>query len=176
MTDDASRTIEARWTVVYDDYLATCRADDLWRPAWRRSGVGSFDTVMTMVVCLITAAQFYLGNTLIGGLLLSGILLIGLVQYVVIPAVRRRAFDQQDLDGAEMSLSARDDGLALITPKATSTVVWSAIKPIDQFENGTILWLSRRQPLYVPDHGFPSSVDADQFRQFLKEKTSGSRA
>ena len=173
MIDGASRTIEARWSVVYDDYLATCRADDLWRPQWRRSGVGSVDTVMMVVVSLITGAQFYLGNNLIGGLLLSGMLLIGLVQYVVIPVVRRRAFDQQDLDGASMKLSACDDGLHLTTPKAASTVAWSAIKRVDRFEGGTILWLSRRQPLYVPDRGFASALDADRFYEFVKEKAAG---
>ncbi|MEM1307011.1 MAG: hypothetical protein AAGG99_05760 [Pseudomonadota bacterium] len=169
------RTVKATYTPTWDDYLALCDAYVLWKPKWRRARW--IHWLLTALVALVSVWLLVGGTTtgdvVFGSLIAAGVVLILLMEFALIPFVRRRAYKRQRLAERVVDVSADESGLDIAQASARSHIEWAGIIRTDRFRHGTVIWLTGRQPFFVPDRGFQTTSDAVAFHAYTMEKIAG---
>lgn len=160
----------ASFDITYDDYLALCDAQDLWKPSKIRLPRPAH-WALTALIAVGGLVLVAVGDGWFGGVLLVGVAVILLMEFALIPVVRKRSYTKQGLEGMTVTLKADDDGFNMTNAKADSRIAWGAVKRINRFREHLILWTSRQTGLVLPERAFASKAEADAFYDFAMEKT-----
>jgi hypothetical protein len=174
---DGARTVRfsAAFDIRYDDYLALCDAQDLWKDSsWRLPKWAHW--LLTAIIAVGGLVLLGSGDPWFGGVLLAGVAFLVLLEFVLIPLARWRSYKMQGLDGMRVTLKADDEGFNMANPKADSRIAWEAVSRIDRFRDCLILWTSRKTGLVLPERAFDHPGDAARFHDFVKEKSAGESA
>ncbi|MEO0729446.1 MAG: YcxB family protein [Pseudomonadota bacterium] len=172
--------ISGSFTATYADFLALCEASQLWKARWRRARWPHW-ILTALVFCLglfyLTSLGLGRVNVALGGLMVGGAIFLVLLEFILIPLVRRRAFKARGLAGRHVEFQTDHNGINIAQEAATSHVAWSGFERIDRFRHGTVLWLRGRQPFFIPDRAFDGTgADGKTHYNFAKEQIAGAQS
>lgn len=172
-------TFAGHYTISRDDFDAMCEARVLWKAAWRRPRwihrVLTVGVIALGVFYIVSPSASGSVHPAIGGFCAGGGILVFLLEFIVVPFVRLRAYKRQGLAERVVAVRADESGLDIAQASARSHIDWPGVIRTDRFRHGTVIWLTGRQPFFVPDRAFDTPATATAFHDYAKEQIAGAQ-